>query len=272
MNNSAYQKREKLISILKDLGSMLVAFSGGVDSTFLLALAHELLGNNVVAATAGSAIHPTREMDDSRAFTRGRGIRHLVFHTGEMGAPAFVANTPDRCYLCKQIMIKRLFQIAEEEDLNSVLHGANAEDLMDFRPGLKAAEKAGMIAPLMDAQLNKDEIRFLSKEMGLSTWNKPSMACLASRIPYGNRITEEKLNMIEKAEDFLLEQGFHTVRVRHHGTVARVETGMDELNKFMDQGLRAVIVETFLKIGFAHVAVDLEGYVSGKMNRVLETS
>ena len=272
MKDAAHPKKEKLIAILKDLGSMLVAFSGGVDSTFLLAMAHECLGDKVVAATAESAIHPAREMDASRVFTRERGIRHRIFQTGEMNASDFTSNTPGRCYHCKQMMIKRLFQIADEEGVNAVVHGANADDRMDFRPGLKAAEEAGMIAPLMDSTLNKDEIRFLSKEMGLSTWNKPSMACLASRIPYEHPITLEKLKMIEQAEDFLLEQGFDAVRVRHHDTVARVEIGMDELDKFMDADLRAVTVETLLKIGFAHVSVDLEGYVSGKMNRVLETT
>ncbi len=267
MQDAAIRKKEKLASNLKELGTLLVAFSGGVDSTFLLAMAHEILGDKAVAATARSVIHPAHEIDNACVFTREKGIRHIVFQTGEMGQSDFIRNNPDRCYHCKQHMLQILSKIAEEQDVEHMAHGANEDDLSDFRPGAKAAEEAGVIAPLVDAQLNKDEIRFLSKEMGLPTWDTPSMACLATRIPYGDIITEEKLKMVEDAEVFLLEQGVKEVRVRHHGSVARIESNKVELNRFMDKEFRVLTVNKFREIGFSHIALDLEGYVSGKMNR-----
>jgi uncharacterized protein len=269
MKDSAIQKKEKLAARLKDLGSLLVAFSGGVDSTFLLAMAHESLGDRVVAATASSVIHPAWEIDDANAFTQEKGIRHVVFQTEEMHQSDFVRNHPDRCYHCKQHMLQLLSEIAEEQGVEHMAHGANTDDLKDFRPGLKAAEEAGVIAPLVDARLNKEEIRFLSREMGLSTWNSPSMACLATRIPYGDVITEGKLKMVEEAETFLLEQGLMGVRVRYHGSVARIEAEKNDLNRLIEKDLKVRIVEKLREIGFSHIAMDLEGYVSGKMNRTL---
>ncbi len=267
MQGSIIRKKEKLASNLKELGALIIAFSGGVDSTFLLAMAHKILGDKVIAATASSVIHPSRETDNSTAFTSKRGIRHIVFETGEMKEPAFIGNNPDRCYHCKQHMLQLLSKIAEEQDIEYIAHGANTDDLSDFRPGAKAAEEAGVIAPLADAQLTKDEIRLLSKEMGLSTWDTPSNACLATRIPYGDIITEKKLKVVEEAEIFLFDQGFKEVRVRHHGSVARIESGKTELNRFTDEEFRALTVKKFREIGYSHIALDLEGYVSGKMNR-----
>lgn len=270
--NAVKLKMENLVHHLADLGDLLVAFSGGVDSAFLLVMARQVLGEKVAAATASSIIHPVRETAEARDFARKRGISHMVFPSEELSVSGFVANPPDRCYLCKKSLFEKLFEIAREKGLNHVAHGANLDDLADYRPGFRAAKEAGVIAPLIDAQLGKEEIRFLSKEMGLSTWDKPAMPCLATRFPYGSPITEENLNMVEDAESFLLEQGFKVVRVRHHGSVARLEVGRSEMEKIMDEGLGKAIVEEFRKIGFEHVALDLEGYVSGSLNRAVGKS
>jgi uncharacterized protein len=265
----ARSKKENLLSQLDKLGSLLVAFSGGVDSAFLLASAHQVLGEKLLAVTARSIIHPVREAEDAAEFVRERSIHHLVFNSEEMTLPEFVANGPDRCYYCKRHLIEELFRIAREHGIEHVAHGANTDDLSDYRPGFRAANEAGVLAPLIDAGLSKEEIRFLSREMGLSTWDKPPMPCLASRIPYGSPITEGKLRMVQEAEGFLLERGFKEVRVRHHGSMARIEVGSGEQGKIMAEGLRQAIVDTFREIGFEHVALDLEGYLSGKMNRAL---
>jgi len=266
---AARRKKQDLVSQLKKLDSLLVAFSGGVDSTFLLALAHQTLGEKVVAVTASSIIHPSREGEGAGEFARESGIRHLVVHSGEMSLPDFVANGADRCYHCKRHLLQALFKIARENGSEHVVHGATVDDLKDYRPGSRAASEAGAIAPLMDVQLSKEEIRFLSKEMGLPTWDKLPMPCLASRIPYGIPITEEKLRMVEEAEAFLVERGFRQVRVRHYGSVATIEVGSAEQPNIMDEGLREAIIEKFRGLGFEHVALDLEGYISGKMNRVI---
>jgi uncharacterized protein len=267
--NAAKQKMENLVHHLADLDSLLVAFSGGVDSAFLLVMSRQVLGEKVVAATASSIIHPVRETEEAKDFARERGISHVVFPSEELSISGFVANGPDRCYLCKQSLFENLFEMAREKRIKHVAHGANLDDLADYRPGFRAAKEAGAIAPLIDAQLGKEEVRFLSREMGLSTWDKPAVSCLATRFPYGSIITEENLKMVEDAESFLMEQGFNVVRVRHHGSVARVEVGRSEMENIMDEGLGKAIVEEFRKIGFEHVALDLEGHVSGSLNRAI---
>ena len=267
---AARLKKEKLIQYLKGLDSLLVAFSGGVDSTFLLALAHEALGDKVLAVTESSSTYPSRERQEAIQFAEERGIAHVVFQSDETLIPEFVSNAPDRCYHCKKALSQELVKIAEERGIEHVAYATNVDDLTDYRPGLKAADEMGIMAPLVEAQLNKEEIRFLSKEMGLPTWDKPAMACLASRIPYGYTITDKKLKMVEEAEAHLAESGFRQYRVRHHGSVARIEVEGSEIERINEANLRKSIVDKFKEIGFLHVAVDLEGYVTGSMNRALE--
>ena len=268
--NTARLKKEKLIRYLKGLDSLLVAFSGGVDSTFLLALAHETLGDKVLAVTESSSTYPSMERQEAVQFAQERGIAHVVFQSDETSIPEFVSNTPDRCYHCKKALSQELVKIAGERGIEHVAYATNVDDLADYRPGLKAADEMGIIAPLVVSELNKEEIRFLSKEMGLSTWDKPAMACLASRIPYGDAITDKKLKMVEEAEAYLAKSGFKQYRVRHHGSVARIEVESAEIHKINEPVLRKKIAEKFKEIGFLHVAVDLEGYTTGSMNRALE--
>lgn len=266
----ATKKKGALIKRLERLPSLLVAFSGGVDSTFLLAVASDILGDRVTAVTASSTVQSFTDREMATAFTRERAIEHIVFNSDEKSIPGFTANSPDRCYHCKKALCTRLLQIAQEKGISHIAHAINIDDLGDYRPGIKAAEEKGLIAPLVDARLNKDEIRYLSKEMGLSTWNKPSMACLASRVPYGTPITEAIILMIGKAEKVLADEGFRQYRVRHHGTIARIEVEENEITRLTDTKLRNKITIELKKIGFKHITIDLEGFTSGSMNRVLE--
>jgi uncharacterized protein len=267
---TARLKKENLIRYLKRLDSLLVAFSGGVDSTFLLALAHETLGDKVLAVTESSSTYPTMERREAIRFAEQRGIAHVVFQSDETSIPDFVSNAPDRCYHCKKALSQALVKIAGERGIDHVAYATNVDDLADYRPGLKAADEMGIIAPLVESELNKEEIRFLSREMGLPTWDKPAMACLASRIPYGEAITDKKLKMVEEAEAYLAKTGFKQYRVRHHGSVARIEVESAEIHKINEPVLRKNIAEKFKEIGFLHVAVDLEGYTTGSMNRALK--
>jgi pyridinium-3,5-biscarboxylic acid mononucleotide sulfurtransferase len=269
-NKTARFKKEKLINCLGKLDSLLVAFSGGIDSAFLLAAAREALNDKVVAATAVSPIHPRSEQDEAVKFARDRGIAHILFQTNEIEIPEFIANGIDRCYHCKAALSGKLLQMARERGAAHVAHGANMDDLEDYRPGLRAAQEAGVMAQLIDAHLTKEEIRFLAKEMGLSEWNRPAMACLASRFPYGRPITEQGLGMVESAEKFLKDEGFSGVRVRHHGSLASIEVNASEINRMVSEERRRAMVKRLRKLGFEHVALDLEGYVSGKMNRSID--
>ncbi|MBN2060938.1 MAG: ATP-dependent sacrificial sulfur transferase LarE [Deltaproteobacteria bacterium] len=263
-------KRKNLVRYLEGLDSLLVAFSGGVDSTFLLAISHHVLGENAVAATAESIINTPEEIGRAREFTRRYGISHIIFPSEEIENPEFLSNGPDRCYLCKRALSRQLLEIAIKRNIRNIAHAANKDDLNDYRPGLQALEEAGLVAPLIDAGITKQDVRFLSMEMGLSVWDKPSMACLVSRIPYGDGITKEKLKMIKRAERFLLQKGFKQVRVRLHGDTARIEIEKSELGKIIETKMSEAIVKEFRGAGFEHISLDLEGYISGSMNRSLK--
>jgi len=269
MNNGLTTKKERLISMLKGYGSLLIAYSGGVDSTFLLALAHEVLKKNLTAITAESPLHPASEIKAAKAFAQELGVQHLLIQSREMSQADFKANTKKRCYLCKKYLFKDLIKIAYDLRIKHVAHGANLDDLEDFRPGFDAACEMKIIAPMVDVGLTKNDIRMLSKKMSLKTWNKSSMSCLATRIPYGTQITTGKLKMIEKAEQVILALGFTGCRVRLHSKVARIEVDYDDIERILNQGVRSSIIEKLREIGFSHVAVDIEGYQQGSMNRSL---
>jgi pyridinium-3,5-biscarboxylic acid mononucleotide sulfurtransferase len=268
---SRTNKKNRLIAILRACDGLVVAFSGGADSTFLLAAAGEALGDRVTAVTADSPLHSRREIREAVATAKTLGARHIVVPFAEIAVPGLVANPPDRCYTCKRFIFAEISRIAASLGVERVAHGVNLDDLRDYRPGLKAAEEMGVLSPLVDAGLNKADIRALSRRMRLPTWNKPSMACLASRIPYGRPITPEALKMVEAAEETLLGLGFSGCRVRHHGEVARIEMAARDLNRAMRPAVRSQILKSLKDIGFTHVAVDLEGYVPGSLNRALET-
>lgn len=268
-NSSRADKKKRLRGILQAYDGLVVAFSGGVDSTFLLAAAKEALGDRVTAVTADSPIHSRREIREALETAKALGVTHIVVPFAEMTDPGFIANPPDRCYTCKQLIFAEIIRIAASMGMERVAHGVNLDDLGDYRPGLKAAEEMGVVAPLADAGLTKADIRALSRRMELPTWNKPSMACLASRIPYGRPITPEVLKMVEAAEEILQGLGFSGCRVRHHGEVARIEMAAGDVNRAMRPAVRSQILKDLKDIGFAHVAVDLEGYVQGSLNRAL---
>lgn len=261
----------RLSEIIGALGSVAVAFSGGADSSLLLAMSARVLGaDRVLAVTADSATLPRRELQEARALAADLGVRLRVVASHELDDQHFVANTPQRCYYCKGELFRRMRAVASEEGLSTLVYGATADDLGDFRPGMRAAREAGAVAPMLLAGLTKADVRALSRHLGLRTWNKPAMACLSSRLPYGTPITREALTRIERAEDFLRHAcGFRQVRVRDHLPVARIELEGEDLFRALREPLRARVVSGLKELGYTYVAVDVEGFRSGSMNAVL---
>ena len=259
-----YQKKLFLENTIKNLGSLAVAFSSGVDSTYLLKTAHNLLGDNVVAITASGCCFPQSETEEAKSFCEKEGIRQIIVDFDPLEVEEFKNNNKQRCYFCKKALFAEIKKAADKCGIKSIADGTNFDDINDYRPGMKATQELKIISPLMTAELTKEEIRFLSKEEGLSTFVKPSYACLASRIPYGESITSEKLKRIEKSEEKLRSLGFTQLRVRSHNNLARIEIEKDDFLKLL---MYSDEISSYLKsLGFDFVSLDLEGYKTGKMN------
>ncbi len=263
-------KLKRLKDYIRGLGSLVIGFSAGVDSTFLLTVAHEVLGDKVIAVTGTDASVPERELIEAKAFCEERGIRHIIYTMNPMKEEGYRKNGPDRCYFCKRGIYTEIRRIAEENGIVYMAEGSNMDDLGDYRPGLRAVEELGVKSPLREAKMTKADIRMISKVMGLPTWSKPAYACLASRFVYGEEITEEKLKMIDQAEQFLIEHGFLEERVRMHGKIARIEVPAKDIPRIAEDGIREQIAACFKKIGFQFVTLDLCGYQMGSMNRTLK--
>ena len=263
-------KYQRLLGILRDMRSVLVAFSGGVDSTFLGRAAKEALDDRAVLVTADSETYPAAELEETRRLATLLGLRHVVVQTRELDNPQYALNSPNRCYFCKEELFAKLGPIAREQGDAVMVYGANMDDLGDHRPGMEAAKVAGVRAPMIEAELWKDEIRALSRELALPTWDKPSFACLSSRFQYGETITPDKLRQIDAAEVFVRSLGFRQFRVRHHEKLARLELPPEEMARLFEDGRHQALVKRFKELGYLYVTLDLQGFRSGSANEALK--
>jgi uncharacterized protein len=263
-------KYRRLLAVLRELESVVVAFSGGVDSTLLARAAKDALGDRAVLVTADSETYPAGELEEARRLADSIGLRHLVVRTDELANPEYARNGANRCFFCKEELFTHLAPIAEREGCRALVYGANVDDLGDHRPGMQSARQRGVRAPLIEAGLTKTEIRELSRTLGLATWDKPSFACLSSRFQYGDPITAEKLRRIDDAEAFLRTLGFRQLRVRHHDRLARIELAHEELGRLWEDDRHARIVARFRELGYVYVTVDLAGFQSGSANLLLK--
>ena len=269
MTQSLKEKYDHLKSIIIQAGSAAVAFSGGVDSTFLLKVCSDLLGDRALAVTARSETFPRRELEEAKDLARQIGGKHIIIDSEELAVPGFSDNPPHRCYLCKTELFSKVKETARQHGIRLVFDGSNVDDLSDFRPGRVAARQLGVRSPLEEAGLTKKEIRTLSARIKLSTWSKPSFACLSSRFPYYTKITKVALQQVENAENYLLQLGMRVFRVRHHDTIARIELGKKEMEILWERGLGDQISHHFKFLGYKYVTLDLEGYRTGSMNEAL---
>lgn len=268
---TVHEKYNVLKNYIQSLKSVAVAFSSGVDSTLLLWVSHDVLGDKAVAITASSSSFPQRELNEARNFCESNHITQIIFDSDEINIEGFRENPKNRCYLCKRELFSKIKAIAHEHGLEHVIEGSNLDDLGDYRPGLKAIDELGIKSPLRVAGLTKAEIRELSRELGLPTWDKPSYACLASRFVYGEMITPEKLNMVERAEELLLSLGFRQLRVRIHGDIARIEIMPNDFAQIIQEDIRTKIYDSLKALGFSYVTLDLKGYRTGSMNETINT-